>query len=376
MFWGTNVWHWIILKVQETDPEGGMTIKYLSGLLIGILFGYVLKRSRLCFTGLIRDFYLMQKRFNLVLFLTMISVQGLIYYALGAVGAVRIPSYLPPFSLLSIALGSFLFGFGAVMANGCMTMTLVKCGDGRISGWLYLGVFMISAYIVAAGPLIGVSKYMRTIALCDDNLSIRPTLFPLGLFALLTITLLILLVRKNRRDNMKVEIPSKFKGFRHLVFEKVWSEESGPVAAGIVLGLVYPVSGLFGRHFGMAITSPIMSFVYVFLRPVETCGGCNPYDEVFGWGSMCVIGIIAGSFITASVGGEFKLLIPKKSELLRGIIGSILMGVGSMWGLGCLLGNGIVGTAQLSMKSWYALIFLIAGIWTAVRLTIMPAFRD
>lgn len=351
-------------------------MKYLSGLLMGMLFAYVIRRSWLCFTGLLRDFYLMGRRCNALYFFTIIAVQGLIYYALGTAGLVRIPSYLPPFSLFSIAVGSFLFGFGAVLTGGCMTMTLVMCGDGRAAGWLYLAVFMLSAYLVAAGPLIGVSKSIRTIALVNDDLAIRTTAIPLLLFAVLSILLILALVRHYRAEGFSGDTPFQYKGLKNLLFEKEWPDELAPVLAGLVLGLVYPVSGAFGRHYGAAITSPIMSFVYLVTKPVETCGGCNPYDEVFGWGSMFVLGIIAGSFITAAGRKELRVMLPRKKALWKGLIGSALMGVGSMWGLGCILGNGLVGTAQLSLKSWYALVFLTLGIWAAVRTTILPAYRS
>lgn len=350
-------------------------MKYICGLLIGMLLGYVLRRSWLCFTGLIRDAYLMKYYYNAVYFLTMIAVQGAVYYGLGAAGIVRIPSYLPPFSLFSIAVGSFMFGFGAVLAGGCMTKTLVECGDGRILGWIKLLVFMVCAYLVAAGPLIGVSKTIRTIALIDDNLSIRTTMIPLVIFAVLSIVLIISLIRHNKRERMgdDSEEPGSLLSW---IIEREWPEELGPVLVGIVLGIAYPVSGAVGRHFGVSITSPIMSYVYAFTRPVETCGGCNPYDEVFGFGSMLVLGIVVGSFLTAIARHEFRIMKPRKSALIKAVIGSALMGVGSMWGLGCLLGNGIVGTAQLSLKSWYALIFLAAGIWTAVRTTLIPLYRN
>lgn len=133
----------------------------ISGLILGIVFGYVLSRSHICFTGLMRDIYLQKSSYNIVLFFAIICIEGLIYYALVAAGAVRMASFLPPFSLLSVAVGSFVFGMGAVMCNGCLTATLVKCGDGRLSGWIYLAVFMASAFFFAAGHGIRFSKAAR-----------------------------------------------------------------------------------------------------------------------------------------------------------------------------------------------------------------------
>lgn len=348
----------------------------LSGLVTGIIFGYVLRKSRICFTGLVRDVYLQKDRYNIALFLSIICVEGLIYYALAASGMIRIPSYLPPFSLLTVAVGSFAFGFGAVMCNGCLTATLVKCGDGRMSGWVYLPVFIASAYLFSAGPLIGLSKSARAVAVADDMLGIRTTVIPLALFAAAAIILGILMYRHMRSDSYRSLQTAAYSGIRHFLFEKEWKREGGSLAVGAVLGAAFLVSEQTGRHFGIAITTPVMSWVYAVTKPVETCGGCNPYDEHLGWGSMLVLGIVIGSFITAKLGREFKIIKPHRSELLRGIAGAALMGFGAMWGLGCLLGNGLVGTAQLSLKSWYALIFLTAGIWTSTRIFFAPLLKD
>lgn len=351
-------------------------MEMILGLITGIVFGYVLRKSRICFTGLVRDVYLQKYSYNIVLFLSIICIEGLIYYVLAVSGLIRIPAYLPPFSLLTVAAGSFAFGFGAVMCNGCLTATLVKCGDGRVSGWIYLAVFMASAYVFAAGPLIGISKKARAVAVVDDMLAVRTTWLPLAVFAAAVVILGIIMYRQMRSDTYVSPLKPKYSGIRHLIFEKEWKREGGPAGVGIVLGIAFLISEQTGRHFGVAITTPVMSWIYAITKPVETCGGCNPYDEHIGWGSMLVLGIVIGSFITAVLGGEFKIIKPHRSEILRGIIGAALMGFGAMWGLGCLLGNGLVGTAQLSLKSWYALVFLTAGIWTSTRIFFAPLLKD
>jgi len=347
-----------------------------SGLLTGLLFGYVLQRSHICFAGLVRDIYLQKQSYNIVLFFSIACIEGTIYYAMAASGLVRIASFLPPFSLLSVAIGSFLFGMGAVMCNGCLTATLVKCGDGRVSGWIYLAVFMASAYFFAAGHGIGFSKAARRIAVVEDALTVRTTVIPLALFGLAAAALCFVMVKHARNDSYRPFEKHEFTGLRHVLFEKPWLREAGPAGTGLVLGFAFLISSMTGRYFGVAITTPVMSWIYMFTKPAETCGGCNPYDEHFGWGSLLVLGIILGSFLTAKISGEFKIIKPHKSEVFRGMAGAALMGWGAMWGLGCLLGNGLVGIAQLSVKSWYALIFLAAGIWTATRIFFAPLLKE
>ena len=112
----------------------------ISGLFIGLLFGFLLKRGRFCPTGTIRDIYLEKKYYNAVLILAIIATEGLFYHIM--VGSTVIPSpYFGCYSMVAVPIGGFIFGIGAVLTNGCVTSTLVKVGDGRIIGILSLIVF-------------------------------------------------------------------------------------------------------------------------------------------------------------------------------------------------------------------------------------------
>lgn len=60
--------------------------------------------------------------------------------------------------------------------------------------------------------------------------------------------------------------------------------------------------------------------------------------------------------VKASVGVENK-------NTKRILIGSLLMGIGAVWAQGCIVDNGLVGIATLSLKAWYSLFFIISGLW-------------
>lgn len=49
----------------------------------------------------------------------------------------------------------------------------------------------------------------------------------------------------------------------------------------------------------------------------------------------------------------------------------MMMGVGAVWAKGCLIGNGLVATAQLSSRAWIALIFIVLGIWTGSKVLLL-----
>jgi uncharacterized membrane protein YedE/YeeE len=96
------------------------------------------------------------------------------------------------------------------------------------------------------------------------------------------------------------------------------------------------------------------------------------------WQMMLVAGVVIGSFISATLSGEFDLLwVPATFSaafgesipfrLIVALIGGVLMGIGARWAGGCTSGHGISGTLQLAVASWIAVIcFFIAGIATAM----------
>lgn len=341
--------------------------KWASGLLVGLLFGYVVKRSRFCMTGLIRDIYLEKRPYNLALLFGMISIVGLLYFGMGHAGLIRLPLYLPPFSLFSIAVGSLLFGIGAVMANGCLISTLVKCGDGRLMGLISLGIFIICGYFASAGPGSELTGAARSIAIVDDAFIGRLDLVPLIVFGIMAIVCISLMVHTHLTRKPTLEIPARYTGLRHLLFEKGWTREFTALAIALVLALAFPVSEAVGRHYGFAVATPVLSWAYTLLDPPVVVGGCNPFDLRLGWASFLVLGVILGSLLSSIAAEEFSLVKPSKKVLVRSIIGSILMGFGAVLGQGCMISNGLVGTAQFSAKSWYALLFLALGVFIASR---------
>jgi uncharacterized membrane protein YedE/YeeE len=98
------------------------------------------------------------------------------------------------------------------------------------------------------------------------------------------------------------------------------------------------------------------------------------------WQWMLVVGIVLGSFLSAVLSGNLKIVwVPEPwnsvfgsavvPRLLVAFAGGILLGLGSRWGSGCTSGHGISGTLQLALSSWVAaLCFFTGGIAVATFL--------
>ncbi len=95
------------------------------------------------------------------------------------------------------------------------------------------------------------------------------------------------------------------------------------------------------------------------------------------WQFMLVIGIVLGSFLSATLSGSFGLQwVPDlwagtygTNPVLRvgaAVIGGIFLGLGARWADGCTSGHGISGAMQLTLSSWVSAIsFFIGGILAA-----------
>lgn len=118
-------------------------------LLIGCCLGFILQKSRFCFTASLRDPTLTGStsvtRAVLIAFaLTSIAFTAIKYGAY--LKGLPIPgqSYVVPISLAT-AVGAFIFGIGMVIAGGCASGTLMRVGEGFGMQTLSLVFFIVGS---------------------------------------------------------------------------------------------------------------------------------------------------------------------------------------------------------------------------------------
>jgi putative transport system permease protein len=328
-----------------------------SGLIIGFIFGFLLTRSHFCPTGTIRDIALEGYIYNIALIFSLITTEGLIYYSLVILGLVPPPSF-KYFPLFSVVLGAFIFGFGAVLTNGCITSSLVKLGDGRITGVISVLVFSLSVAATKQGALKPITQFLASRFLIKDELHKNLPISPLFIFLVGAVISYSFMFFCYKQYRLRFNFPKRYSGLRHIFFEKIWSRELIVILIGILAGLGFYFSNLTGRNDSFGITVPLFS---LFNLIINGKGSLN-------WGIMFVFGTILGVFFTSIMSGEFAIIAPDGKTLYKTIMGSILMGIGATWAGGCLISNGLVGTAQASVRSYIALLFITLGIWTATRI--------
>jgi hypothetical protein len=126
----------------------GVNEKMVFYLVTGVCFGFILQRSRFCFTAACRDPLLTKS--------TSLTRAVLIAFAVATVGftAIKMGATDGALDLVGVnalsfatAIGAFLFGIGMVIAGGCASGTLMRIGEGFTMQMLALVFFIIGSLL-------------------------------------------------------------------------------------------------------------------------------------------------------------------------------------------------------------------------------------
>ncbi len=87
--------------------------------------------------------------------------------------------------------------------------------------------------------------------------------------------------------------------------------------------------------------------------------------------SLLNFGVIGGACAAALLAGQFRIRGAPPFELLKGLVGGILMGVGAAMAFGCNIGGFFSATSALSMAGLAMMAGLMIGVYIGLRLLIL-----
>ncbi|MCE5171200.1 YeeE/YedE family protein [Paenibacillus profundus] len=123
--------------------------------IFGIAFGFVLQKTRFCFTASLRDPVLTGSTSisKAVIIAFAIATAGFaaIQYSASLADPANIPGNVHPAGI-HIMIGATLFGIGMVIAGGCASGTLMRMGEGFTMQWITIIGFV-------AGSVWGIRDY-------------------------------------------------------------------------------------------------------------------------------------------------------------------------------------------------------------------------
>ncbi|MEX2032079.1 MAG: YeeE/YedE family protein [Dehalococcoidia bacterium] len=361
---------------------------------VGLGVGFVLQRSRFCFTSAFRDLFLMGQGKTMRGILA-----GLVVATLGfamvmatiipnpAVGALPNDAHILPLGPATV-LGGLLFGFGMVIAGGCVSGALYRMGEGYVASW-----------VAIAGVMIGLYALNRTWNWWWDNsISMDPFVWlpaEFGYTGAIVLTLSGLgaaylgvmwwerrasgnmpaIPIKRREPPPPVTVADDVRALGRRVFRQEWT----PLAGGLALAMLNVL--LFIRYRPLGVVGEISRWASDLgesvgasvgtLKGLDGLAGCAPVlAEGASWFTdafMLNVGIVAGSFASAIFAREFRVRTPRSPRrYIQSLGGGVIMGYGAGLGLGCTLGAFFSAVPSLALNGWVYAAALAAGAYLGV----------
>lgn len=333
----------------------------LSGLLVGLAFGFLLQRGQFCFVCGFRElFQKRDPRFMLALLLA-VAIQSVGFFGLQAAGLIRLPTEQMP--ILATVLGGLLFGMGIILARCCGSGSWFRSGEGAAGSLLVLLVFAITLAACQAGPLKNLLQPLlqqtSSLGLIHETLGISPW----WCVAALVVLCAGLLWRARRQAASSSSATSD-------AAEAAEAAETGryPLGIAALIGLLgvlaWWLSWQSGRNYGYGVAVPTANVLQYLVT------GQSRY---LNWGSLFVLGILPGAFFSAWLRGQFRWRVPPVEQVPQRILGGVLMGVGATLAGGCTITNTLVATAYFSWQGWLATLMILLGCWLVLRLMRTPS---
>lgn len=378
----------------------------LTSVLVGLLFGALLQKSRFCFVSAFRDFVAFKDTRVLKGVLAGVAVMTVFWSVQATFGYFR-GFWTPAWGLGSV-LGGLVFGIGMTLAGGCASGTLYRAGQGYVQFWIVLA-FMFVGYVLFAFAFPTVESFYFT----PLNPFEGQTLYLLAPFSpavtgVLAVAIGLLVyayvtgrgklpddpsdgasaVADTRASTALAARPVNAigVGLRGVVDELIAvargvASDDRPLTkrlrdpwdarlAGVAMAIV--AAGWFWVHGHWAITGAearwagyLLALTGYDAAGVEYWGSVLFFDgEITVTVDMLMIAsLIVGSFVAAYLSGDFRVRTPNRERLPNYVAGGLLMGVGSRLAAGCNIANLFSGIALLSVHSFLAGVGILVGVY-------------
>lgn len=362
----------IVLVGRHGDPATQLQLS----LILGAAFGFVLQRSRFCFLCIWRDWLDRRDPRGLLGILTALAV-GIAGYTLIFGAWLPDPSgtRLPPTAHIgpvspALVLAGLAFGAGMAISGSCLSAHLYRLGEGSpTSPFALIGA--------VGGFILGFQSwndlYLRTIS--DAPVLWLPRQFGYG-GALLTGVAVIaslawLLLRSGRFPDSDARRESDPLV---AIFVRRWPAWLG----GLLVGLIGVAAYL--RLSPLGVTAEIgsrsrqlataLDLLPSRLEGLDSFRGCATIvrDALLTPNGLFIGGLVAAAFVAALLSGEFRPRLPSIGQVLRGLTGGVLLGWGTVIGLGCTVGTLLSGISAGAVSGWVFAASLLAGVTVTIKL--------
>lgn len=310
------------------------------GLFLGLAFGALAQLTGFCLrralVGPVAERAAARGVWAVALAVAVIGTQGAVALGLVSFEGHRFAAASLP--VLAIVLGGLMFGFGTVLARGCLSRLTVLSASGNLRALVAIGVAALAAQATIQG------------ALSPLRAALGAVVVPLGglpgagwLWALVIAGAAVLVVIRSRA---------------------AWPLLAGGALIGALVPLAWVGTGfvLFDEFDpialqGLAFTGPWAEALF---------WGVAAQVMTPGFGAGLVGGVLAGALLAALGSRGFRVESFRSApQMGRSLGGAVLMGVGGVLAGGCTVGAGLAGLPTLGVSALIAFGAVVMGIYSA-----------
>ena len=153
------------------------------------------------------------------------------------------------------------------------------------------------------------------------------------------------------------------------VFRSQWT----PWAGGIMIGLVNVLMFAYAKPWGVA--DGVGNWGSWILKAFSLPTG-EILSPLLYTTSITNLSLIAGAFISALFAREFVLRISTRRDMIRGVLGGILLGIGSVLGIGCTIGGFFSSYSALSLAGPLFMLGLIPGVYFGLKVLLWDLDKE
>jgi hypothetical protein len=357
-----------------SGDAGGQALSL--SLLGGAAFGLLLQRSRFCFFCITRDFIEQRRPEGLLGLLAALAVGTLGYHLVfGAFvpdpGSGRLPpdAHIGPLSWV-LALSATLFGIGMALSGSCISAHLYRLGEGTFASFFALLGALFGFFL---GFLCWNPLYLLSIQ--QAPVFWLPAWQGYGVSLLLQLAVLGALAGWLLRYAQPPGVPRLVaRTPLQLLFGARWPTWGGGLLIGFLATLSYlrvaPL-GVTAELGSLARTAADgLGWLPARLEGLDGFAGCATVvkDSLLSNNGLFILGLLLASWASALLAGDFKPQRVHAGELLRNLLGGVLLGWGGMLALGCTVGTLLSGIMAGAVSGWLFALFCLLGIVLGLRL--------
>lgn len=339
---------------------GSVNLPLWGGLALGVLLGIVLQRSSFCARAALADAFDGKDKARLRAFVLALAVTLLGTQALAGFGLVDLsgtPYLRAGVPLLGLLIGGALFGVGMMLAGGCPSRLIVRAAQGQGAALLTWLVFVLAIMASLEGVLAPLREMLSGPAVQLPAASL-PALFggvpAWGVTAGLLVLMAVFLFTSPKN--------SAWRGWRLPL-------------GGALVGLLVAVSWYLSIAGADEFDTPAATAL-AFVAPAQDLLRYLAMERLgfpLKFGSASVLGVFLGAFASALLARQFAWTVPSGPQMLRNLLGGVLMALGGILAMGCTIGQGMAGVATLSVSSLLAVASMVLGAWLANRVLVRMA---